>query len=248
MLRPIIFATVFTIGLQGSAHGLLEKYGHLLTEPPRYVCHRTNAPIKLDGKINEDSWNHAETISSFVDIRGDGFDAPMYETKVKMLWDDRYLYIGAVLEEPNIVATLKDRDSTVYRDNAFEVFVDPDGDGRNYFEFEVNAYGTLLDLALDRPYRSNAKFLIPYNSEGIQIKVVKEGTINDSNDTDKRWSVEMAIPANTLAVGYDNPLQAGNIWRMNFIRVQWLADGGNADYWACRALKAYLDSEGYVVK
>lgn len=232
MLRPLIIASVFAVGLQGSAHGLLEKHGSLLTEPPTYICYHAEKPIKIDGKLNEESWKRAGVISSFVDIRGNEHDAPNIGTEVRMLWDDEYIYIGAVLEETNIMANLKERDAMVYRDNAFEVFVDPDGDGRDYFEFEVNALGTLFDLVMDRAYRSNAKYLASYDCDGLQLKVSAQGTINKADDTDKSWTVEMAIPAKSITVGHVNPLKAGNIWRMNFLRVQWPTDGSNADNWA----------------
>lgn len=56
-----------------------------------------------------------------------------------MLWDDNYLYVGAVLLEDDIKAKLSQRDTIIYYDNDFEVFLDPDGDGQNYFEIETNA-------------------------------------------------------------------------------------------------------------
>ena len=51
-----------------------------------------------------------------------------------MLWDDEYLYVGAVLQEEDIKARLTQRDTIIYYDNDFEVFIDPDSDGHNYFE------------------------------------------------------------------------------------------------------------------
>ncbi|MCK7480520.1 MAG: carbohydrate-binding family 9-like protein [Candidatus Moduliflexus flocculans] len=58
---------------------------------------------------------------------------------VQMLWDDSYFYIGAYLEEPHLWATLTERDSIIFQDNDFEVFIDPDGDTHNYYELEMNA-------------------------------------------------------------------------------------------------------------
>lgn len=231
MLRHLIIASALAIGVQGYAHGLLEKHQRVLTEPRSYVCYRTQSPIKIDGKLDEKSWQLAEPTATFVDISGEGFAEPIYSTRAKMLWDDEYLYIGAVLDEPNIVANLTQRDTIIYRDNDFEVFIDPDGDGRDYFEFETNARGVLFDLLLDRAYRSNGHFLIPYDCDGIQLKVSHQGTLNNSKDTDRSWTVEMAIPAKALTVDFNNPLKAGNVWRLNFSRVQWLKKGGPEENW-----------------
>ena len=51
--------------------------------------------------------------------------SPRFRTRVKMLWDDNYLYIAAELEEPNVAAKLTERDSVIFHDNDFEVFIKP---------------------------------------------------------------------------------------------------------------------------
>ena len=53
---------------------------------------------------------------------------------------------GAELEEPEVWATLTERDSVIYHDNDFEVFIDPDGDNHDYYEFEINALGTTYQV------------------------------------------------------------------------------------------------------
>ena len=118
-----------------------------------------------------------------------------------MLWDGDHLYIGAWLEDHDVWATLTDRDSIIYHDNDFEVFIDPDGDGRDYFEIEVNALGTVFDLLLERTYRAGGPARHSWNLAGLSLAVVVDGTLNDPNDIDRGWSVEMAIPWGALARG-----------------------------------------------
>ena len=48
---------------------------------------------------------------------------------------------------------MTERDSVIFRDNDFEVFIDPDGDTHAYYELEINALGTVWDLLLLKPYR-----------------------------------------------------------------------------------------------
>ena len=58
---------------------------------------------------------------------------------MKMLWDARALYIAAELQEPDVRGSVRGRDSVVFHDNDFEVFIDPDGDGlANLAEFAMN--------------------------------------------------------------------------------------------------------------
>ena len=201
---------------------IFEKYEKYLVEPRTYVAYRTEGALKIDGKLDESSWKKAKDTEAFEDISGKGFAEPKYKTTAKMLWDDDYLYVGALLEEPNITAKLTQRDTIIYYDNDFEVFIDPDSDGHNYFEIEVNAKNVLFDLMLDKPYRVGGDFFLQWDCPGIKSGIHIEGTKNNPNDTDKYWSVEMAIPRQALTLSFNNLLKAGNIWRINFSRVEWL--------------------------
>lgn len=210
---------------------LFTKHARVLTLPEGYVCYRTAGALDIDGRLDEASWQAAKETAPFVDISGKDFPAPLYDTRVKMLWDDDYLYVGARLEEKDIRARLTQRDTIIYRDNDFEVFLDPDGDGQNYFEIENNARGVVFDLLLDRPYRSGGNFIIQWDCPGLRLAVHREGSLNEAGDTDKAWSVEMAIPRQAVALNFDNPLQAGRYWRINFSRVQWLTPGEPEENW-----------------
>ena len=59
-----------------------------------------------------------------------------------MLWDDHRLYVGYWVEEPNVTATLTERDSPVYTDNDVELFV---AGSDAYYELEINAFGTIYE-------------------------------------------------------------------------------------------------------
>ena len=95
-----------------------------------------------------------------------------------MLWDDDNFYVAAELEEPDVWATLIERDSVIFRDNDFEVFIDPDGDTHAYYELEVNALGTLWDLLLIKPYRDGGPAIHGWDIAGLQSAVDVRGTRN----------------------------------------------------------------------
>ena len=147
---------------------------------------------------------------------------PRFRTRVKMLWDDTYLYVGAELEEPDVWATLTEHDSVIFRDNDFEVFLNPTGDGLNYFEFEINALNTGWDLFLPKPYRQKGHADNSWEIPGLRSAVAIQGTLNNSRDRDRGWSVELAFPwsAFTGRSGAKRP-EPGGVWRMNFSRVEW---------------------------
>jgi hypothetical protein len=191
--------------------------------PRQYVCRRTDGPVTIDGKLDEQTWETASWTEDFIDIEGPGSPAPAHRTSVRMLWDDNYFYVAAQLAEPHVWATLEHRDAVIYHDNDFEVFIDPDGDNHLYYELEINALGTEWDLMLIRPYRDGGPAVNAWDIQGLQTAVQVSGTLNDPSDVDKGWSVEIAFPWEVLAqaAGRDAPPEPADIWRVNFSRVQW---------------------------
>lgn len=187
------------------------------------VCNAyfTESKIKIDGKLNDKAWKSVEFVTDFSDIRGREFPAPVKKTSVKFLYDNNYLYIGAILKENNIKAKLTKRDDIVWKDNDFEVFLDPFCDGKLYYELEVNALGTVMDLLMEKPYKDGGSFLLNWDIKGLEIKVGCNGTLNDSSDEDKDWCVEMAIPFDALRRDFKDPRE-NKVWRMNLSRVQWV--------------------------
>ena len=202
----------------------------LLSEK-KYTSRMAKRPIKVDGKLNEHDWKQAVLISDFEDIEGAAKPKPTFSTSVKMMWDSQYLYIGAVLEEPHLWGTLKNHDDIIYRDHDFEVFIDPMGDGEQYFEIEINVLGTIMDLFMNKPYKKGGTFDMGWNTTGIQSKIIANGTINDNTDIDSGWTVEMAIPYTAIsrleraaAPSFNKP------WRINFSRVQWTLEPDGKSY------------------
>ena len=194
--------------------------------PRQFVCYRPSGSLTIDGRLDEPSWKAAAWTAPFVDILGDGAPRPRFATRAKMLWDDDYFYFAADLEEPHLWGTLTARDSVIFQDNDFEIFIDPDGDTHNYFELEINALATVWDLMLVQPYRDGGPAIHAWDIAGLKAAVDVRGTINRPDDRDSGWSVEIAIPWRIIdeaAPGRRKP-KAGDRWRVNFSRVQWQLD------------------------
>ena len=200
--------------------------------PRHAICYRAPSRLAIDGRLGEAAWARAPWSDPFVDIEGDRQPAPRFLTRVKLLWDDDYLYVGGDLHEPDVWATLTERDSVIYQDNDFEIFIDPDGDTHDYYELEVNAFGTPWDLMLVRPYRDGGPALTAWDITGLELAVDVRGTVNRPGDRDEGWSVEMALPWKVLseaAPGKKRPMP-GDHWRMNFSRVEWQVNASTGRY------------------
>ena len=71
--------------------------------PRTYIIPRADQPIIIDGRDDDFSWNKATFTEDFIDIEGQKI--PDQKTRLKMLWDEDFLYIYAHLEEKHIWAT-----------------------------------------------------------------------------------------------------------------------------------------------
>lgn len=199
-----------------------QGYEDFFTPPRNYTVQYTSIPPKIDGKIDDAIWQKAAWTESFTDIEGDKKPKPTYNTHVRMLWGDTCLYIAAEIEEPHVWAYLKDHDAVVFHDPDFEVFIDPRNTTHQYYELELNAINTVFDLFMNKPYRNGSGAMISYDFAGLKTAVSVQGTLNNPKDTDKGWTVEIAIPFRSVTLGNNTHIPAdGEFWRIGFSRVEW---------------------------
>ncbi|HTP86526.1 MAG TPA: carbohydrate-binding family 9-like protein [Bryobacteraceae bacterium] len=189
--------------------------------PARYTAYRAAGPIVVDGKLDEPSWRFAPKSAAFVDIVTG--EPAWYDTRVTILWDDDYLYLGFTAEEPNVSAYLTLRDSRIYQDNDVEVFIAAED---AYYEFEMNALNTVYEVfwiwkdvhkpgsRWDKPEfdpftqrtmvldgvgghvheRGERWGFLDWDFPGLRTAVHVNGVLNSRNGTDKGWTAEVAFP------------------------------------------------------
>jgi hypothetical protein len=230
-----------------------------LAEPLAYRAPYAKEPPAIGGSLEQGAWAGAPWTDDFVDIEGDRRPRPAYRTRAKMLWDERFLYVGAQIEEPHVWSSLREHDQIVFQDNDFEAFIDPDGDGREYYEIEINARGTVFDLFLHRSYRDGAPAIHEWDVGGAFARSIAfDGTPDDSRDVDRGWTVMLAIPWDAFVPPRDPRIdalpagqrdfgdrarggaapRAGDTWRINFSRVQWRHNHERLDAAGARILPA----------
>ena len=221
------------IGQRPSLHGLAaevdsQSQGDSISHPP---CHAMDIPHynvykvakspQIDGRLDEEIWQAAPKSSRFRDLICGA--NTIHDTRAAVLWDDDYLFVGFWIEEPDIKASLTERDAPIYMDNDVELFIA----GRDvYYEFEINAFGTIYEVffiweeAYEKSgYDKLAEFnrdqpeARPFNGvgykthprgrrigyfnwdfPGLKHAVFLDGTINDARDRDRGWTVELALP------------------------------------------------------
>jgi len=92
--------------------------------PKSYVVPFTDEKITVDGKDGEAAWITTVWTDSFVDV--EGVKTPKFEIQIKMLWDETHLYFFSKMKEPHVWGNLKQRDTVIFYNNDFEIFIDPD--------------------------------------------------------------------------------------------------------------------------
>lgn len=187
-----------------------------------YVCYPVSEQFTIDGKLDEPGWNSVRSSEEFVNILGRPYSCADSAVRFKMTYDSEFLYIGAEVKEKSIWAKHEKSGPNLFTDNAFEIFIDPNGNTHNYMEFQVNAMGTLAVLTLSMPYRDgNPKVKILKNTD-VLSEVHVYGTLNNPMDVDSSWTVEMAIPWKLIKkyTTIGEPLNK-DTYRVNFATVRW---------------------------
>jgi hypothetical protein len=179
---------------------------------PSYTVKRTTGKIYVDGNPTEADWKAASPVGDFV--------FPWYkegkkeQTEVKALWDDEYLYILYKCEDEHISAHYFERNSAPYKDDCIEAFIAPNPEHPLWYtNYEINCLGTwLAGLHKD----SFNEYVLP---DKILIGRSHVGTINNEDDIDSHWIIEIGIPFENLKdFEIKLPPKNGTVWGINFNR------------------------------
>jgi len=175
-----------------------------LPPAPSYEVKRAARPIVVDGKPDEATWKAAGTLE--LQFPWKQQTGAMQKTVARILWDDQFLYVAYDCEDTDVVAHYTERDDPTYKDDAVEFFVNPDPSQSWYYGMEMNARGVLYDYFYVFP----KTLLKRVNFGGVQLATHVRGTLNQTGDKDRGWSLEVAIPwANFEELGKKLGLIAG---------------------------------------
>lgn len=188
------------------------------------IAYRTDENILIDGRLDEPAWENAAVVDGFYTmIDGELLPAASH-TSVRLLRDEEYLYIGAEMEDKDIIAFHEANNSRTWEDDVFEVFIKPYEDKHGYYEFHVTPKNTTLQLYF--PKRENKRKLKNSIFEGnIKTAVEVRGAINSPGSRDDGWTAEIAIPFSAFG-GTAPPPEPGAEWTAAFCRYDYTHNPG----------------------
>jgi hypothetical protein len=200
---------------------------------PTYQVQRASRPIVVDGKLDDPAWKAAGTIE--FQFPWSTQTGAKQKTIARLLWDDNYLYAGYDCEDTDIVAHYTERDDPTYKDDAVELFINPDPSQTFYYGMEMNARATLYDYLYVFP-----KMLLKrINFSGVQLATNIRGTLNQTGDRDQGWSLEVAIPwANFEELAKKLPPEPGSTWTANLNRWDGTEPNRRLSLWSDSGMKA----------
>jgi hypothetical protein len=169
----------------------------------------------VDGVLDDEVWKSAVVIQDF---RQTGGEAARTKTRALIARDAQGLYIAVeAFEEPQLLGRLKTRvrghdEDEIWQDDSIELFIDPTGQRRTYYQMIINAAGVYWD-----GYHDGAGGADKTWQPQCQI-VVKKG--------DDRWTAEIRLPWTAFTRTDDFARE----WAFNLVRNS--TPSGEAAYWS----------------
>ncbi len=177
---------------------------------------KTDAPIVVDGALDEQVWRTAEPAADFVQAEPHEGEPATEATEVRVAFDRDALYIGVVCRDGDTRSAIVNdirKDFTAGEQDTFEVILDTFADRRNGFVFVINPAGAKSDAQIANEGRD-------VNASWDAVWFV--ATRRDASG----WSAEIRIPFKTLRFARG----ANHEWGINFSRR--IRRKNEIDYWS----------------
>jgi len=192
---------------------------HETPEKSSYSCivSRAQSTIVINGVLDEETWQHIEKTFLKINTSAEEVTDSTQITWFKTCYDARNLYIAFECNDLDIWSDFTRRDDHLWEYDAVEIFIDSDGRRNTYYEIQVSPKNVLFDAHLQIPEKTNDDEIISFDAPGIQTAVAIDCTLNMRDDTDKKWTVEIAIPVSDLSK--EQALLGSDGWHINFFRM-----------------------------
>lgn len=168
----------------------------------RFRINRISEAPQIDGHIDPAEWQEAARISDMHEIEPVEFTTPSERTVWYFAYDERALYVAgyAYDSEPDqISASVLRQGGNLWPDDRMSLIIDPFNNKRSGYSFTLNPNGVREEAIYATPTRPSDEW------DGIwrgAAQIVDDG-----------WTMEMAIPFNTITFDPENDTWGVNVWR-----------------------------------
>lgn len=170
----------------------------------KIVITQSPGKITVDGKLNEAIWQQVKPISNFKEVEPYQGNAAVYDTEVKIIQDNNYIYLGVFARDKNCKENIRvpdlKRDFSFDDNDLFGVSIDALNTRRNAVAFQVTPYETQRDL------QSFDDVIFDVDWDALWYA--------KTHITDSGWYAEIALPFQSIRYSPTN-----TSWGLNFIRI-----------------------------
>ena len=163
---------------------------------------RTDQSITIDGRLDESAWMHAAVVEDLHQILPVEYAQPSQQTRFLVLYDSEALYVAAEMydtEPERMTAKVLRQGGESWRDDQFDLLLDPFNDKRSGYRFQVNPNGVYDEGLFKGPTQ------MQWEWNGIwQVATTRN---------DEGWIAEASIPFKTVSFNPDS-----DTWGINFAR------------------------------
>jgi len=194
---------------------------------PRELRVRPSDDFELTGDGSAEAWKKTE----WEPLHKRNDKGLPYETKVKMLYSKKGLYVFMEASDKKITATFTKDNQHLWTEDVFEVFVWPDERDPIYFEYEISPLNTELPILVPN-LGDKFRGWLPWHEGGAARTRKATSAIGGelkSGAAVSGWRAEVFLPYELLIPLRNVPPKAGAKWRANFYRMDY--DDKNTTSW-----------------
>ena len=165
------------------------------------ISHCIKAPV-IDGKLSDDCWQKCKIFNINKPFRPLLKSQKMADTKVKITFDPKYLYIAFKCKHPVPSCINRDKGGKINTEDRIEIFCDPGTAGKEYYHFTLSSNNNKYQQMVSNGNKSRG-WACPWESAAFY--------------TEDGWEAEVAIPMKIFATGGDLKSFKANFARSAFI-------------------------------
>ncbi|KAK9679132.1 hypothetical protein K7432_016399 [Basidiobolus ranarum] len=197
--------------------------------PRHYIARHISSPIKVDGSLDDEAWKKASWSVPFTNINDGANVSDAFKTRVKLLWDERFVYFGAEIFDPTSVPS-NTSDPEKFSQSNFGILVDPGRTNHNYKEVRVNPFGRTRQFAWSKPPSNGGCATDDWSlgaASSYAISINAKKSMSRVNLGGGSWTLEWVLPLSSLQMSKKRGLfDFGYRSNWQFVRTGW----GNSHY------------------
>ncbi|HNW58136.1 MAG TPA: carbohydrate-binding family 9-like protein [bacterium] len=187
---------------------------------PVLHCPRVARPLRLTGTLEDPLWKDAAAVHLVEAISG---QPGRFFTLLRAAWSEAALHIAFDCQDDYVWGDILEHDGPIYEQECVEIFINPSGCAHQYFEINVSPKNVVFDACIlnhrteeqpDAPFTG----LPGWEAEGLRTAVALRG-LPDRPGMAAGWSAEYVIPFAALCGAPHQPPHPGDLWRVNFYRI-----------------------------